>query len=283
MVVEATGDSNTALRVAEPGGKARTVAKLQSVACAFWSREGKALSAAEAGMNGVEIKMINLVNGKVSSLLGKALASHEWLAGGKIVAVKVEGEIEKTNVRMGKLVLIDAAGGAVKPVTDVQCEQSDLFDVSPDGKKVLMVIARVAGEDNDVTRQLAVISLADGSAKPVPVTNPKAAFWSPDGKHFAVLVGKGGDDEGAQIVVMSAAGGAPRVVARNVMTTTGGMQGVGVYPSWAGNDTLIYFAEAKAYGVAGTALHLVKVKADGAAREDLQFKIERGVSEAAGL
>lgn len=296
LVAEQTGDSETALlAVNASDGKAKPLAEFGAVACAFWSPDAKFASVALADMNGVTLKKVDVASGSVSTLLAGALASHQWLPDGKVAALRQEGDVEESNLKVAALVVIDPAGGEPRKVAAIQCEQGALFDVSPDGTQALVVDTTVKAE-NEAEARLVKIAIADGTKKDLGLKGVKAAFWSPDGTHIAVVktgampegavgeaIGKGvtafggPDGDKPHIVITDAEGKNPVVVAANVMTQTEGMSGVGVYPTWADAKTLLIFEQAKSYGVAGKAMHLVRVAADGSSREDLQYTIESGV------
>jgi len=110
----------------------------------------------------------------------------------------------------------------------------------------------------------------------------KAAFWSPDGKRIAILRKLGDDNEkGVDLVITDAEGKQPKDLATNVMENTGDMMGsLPVYPTWADNDTILFFRKVAVYGVSGKAMHLFSVKADGGDARDLQLTVDTAVAGA---
>lgn len=283
-------DSKTMLSVVNMTTReAKPLADLEATACALWSPDGKSVSAAEVGMGGTKIKVIAVESRQAKNLLTGALAMHAWLPDGRLLAIRTQEtkDEENSSAKPGELVVVNPAGGAIKVVAAVRCDQSALMDVSPDGKWVLAVESQAKGESQEETATLVKISLADGSKKVIAVPEVRAAFWSPDGKRIMILKAAGeeanGEKSGASamgIAVTDAEGGSlTSLVKSGVLHQSGDMGGPSFFPTWADHETILYFVSAKTYGLGGTAVHLVSVKVDGSARNDLQMAIDNGVAQ----
>lgn len=293
LVGEVSQDnSKTSLSIVDMKTRlAKPLADLEATACALWSPDGKSVSAAEVGMGGAKLKVIAVESGQAKEVLSGALAMHTWLPDGTLLAVrtKEKKEEENSSAKAGELVVVNPAGGVeAKVVAAVRCEQAALMDVSPDGKWVLAVESEAKGESREETAKLVKISMVDGSKKAMAVAGAKAAFWSPDGKRIMILKGPSESGQanetsgkpGPEIVVTDAEGAAAVSVAKGgVLTQSEEMGGPAFFPTWADNETILYFASAKTYGLGGKAVHLVSVKVDGRARKDLQMAIDNGVAQ----
>jgi hypothetical protein len=88
-----------------------------------------------------------------------------------------------------------------------------------------------------------------------------------------------GEESVARLVVTDAQGKNEKTVATEVVTETSSRRDRRpVYPSWANNDTVLYFEMTRVYGVAGTSLRLMSVKADGSERKCLQAVIDEAAA-----
>lgn len=287
LVAMVIGDNDeTRLAVVNAKGKATEIGRFKAVATALWAPDGKSVTVSEAGMQGVELKRVTLADRKTSTVLSGCLASHAHLPNGRLLAVKTDGEVEGTNLKTGQLVVVDPASGASQAVVSVTCDAGALFDLSPDGKQVLMVTGKAATDEHGnatTVSTLELITLEGGKRQTVQAASPQAAFWSPDGKRV-LIVEAGGDDTPASLVVVDTGGKGRKTIATGMATSAGGFhQSTSIYPSWVGADAVIYFEQSASYGASGKTLHLVRVGADGKGRTDLQYAIERGVAAAMGV
>jgi dipeptidyl aminopeptidase/acylaminoacyl peptidase len=106
--------------------------------------------------------------------------------------------------------------------------------LSPDGKRLAYVVARIDKEQNEYRHQLVMMEAAPG-ARPVPFTggpkSDKNPRWSPDGAQLAFISNRSGKN---QIWVMSTHGGEARQLTRF-------KEGVGCAPVWSPDGAVIAF------------------------------------------
>jgi Tol biopolymer transport system component len=279
MVVSVSSDADNKFLldvVTLDDGKSRRVAELDTAALALWSPDGKSVSVAEAGMGGAGIKVVNVASGDKRTVVSPSASSHQWTADGMIVAFQPNENVGGDKATDGRLVVADPSGGNTKTIAEARATAMTVLSLSPDGKYVLLV------EKRDDKEQLTRFAVADGARQTLMTEGVKAAFWSPDGKRIAILRKLGDDNEkGVDLVITDAEGKQPKDLATNVMENTGDMMGsLPVYPTWADNDTILFFRKVAVYGVSGKAMHLFSVKADGGEAQDLQLTVDAAVAGA---
>lgn len=290
--------------------RTKSVGKYRALACAFWSPEGKAITVGEPDPGGgsCSIAMVNLLNGQKHDLLSRALPMHRWLPGGRLVAFSVTQQHESHDAYYGDVVVVNARTGNLKLVTGAICERSSAIDVTADGKKALLVEWTQAPGF-----KLSLVDIEAGTKRTLVPQDVISAFWSPDAMHIAYvrevrrkdadkkdknkdkadadegdsLIRAGitwfpGQDKKTQLVVADAEGKNEKVVAENVITGTGDVSDQrSVYPSWANDKTILYFASARLYGVGGTSMRLMSVDIDGANRTNCQTGIDAAAAAVA--
>jgi len=275
--VSSDADNKFLLDVATLGdGKSRRVAELETAALALWSPDGKAVSVAEAGMGGAGLKVVDVASGEKKTVVSPSASSHQWTADGKVVAFQPNENVGGDKATDGRLVVADPAGGDAKTIAEARATSMTVLSLSPDGKYVLLV------EKRDDKEQLTRFAVADGARQTLMAEGVKGAFWSPDGKRIAILRKIGDDNEkGVDLVVTDAEGKQSKDLAVDVMENTGEMMGsLPVYPTWADNDTILFFRKVAVYGTSGKAMHLFSVKADGGDARDLQLTVDTAVAGA---
>jgi len=171
--------------------RSASAAVVDSATCAFWSPEGKAISVAEPrGEQACEIFMINLLTNEKRTVISRALPMHRWLPGGKIVAFTVSQESSRgPGIYFGELIIMNVATSDLQLVTSTICDRYAAVDVSPDGKSALLI------EWVDKPGyKLSLIDLKSGTKTMLLPQDVMNAFWSPDGKHIAIVKGRGHKD-----------------------------------------------------------------------------------------
>jgi Tol biopolymer transport system component len=254
-------------------GKRRQVAKCKTLAMALWSPDGKIFSVAEVGASGARLKVIDVAGGSMKSVLASGASSHQWTPDGKIVVFQPN---ESDDDAAGRVLLVDPAGGEPRPIAEARAEATTVLSLSPDGKRLLMV------EKRDDNNSLVRIDMADGARQVLMPEGVRAGIWSPDGKRIAVTrTDSGGDDDGLTLMLTDPDGKQPRQLATGLMENTGEpKEAMPVYPSWAGNDTLIFFRKVAVYGTSGKSMRLFRVNADGTEIKDMQWTVDCAVAAA---
>lgn len=229
-----------------------------------------------------ELHMIQASDG-----LGKVAAynigSHiRWMPDSRrILVFQIDRKNDKRQL-FGNLVLIDVGSGAKKVIAAAAGTSNTFFDISPDGKKVLLIAlnagapkAELKVGDEDKTKVFEV-DVAKSSVRATDKTM-EFAIWSPDGKK--VLMG-GAEKNGAQTLEVADAQfkGSVTVATDAAGKAAGGM-GMGadtmIYPGWLDSRTLFYLARKAVYGTAGVNLAFVTVSADGKERKLQQTLIDQ--------
>jgi Tol biopolymer transport system component len=271
------------LRVVDVKDKtSQKLGRFQDVSCALWSPDGKSVSLV---ING-DLKVLDVARPEARTLLPQSLIMHRWLPGGKILAFRIKEKIDRTSDYSGDWVLVNPAGDEPKVVAAAIAERCSTLDVSPDGSRALYIGSTITGEDSarKQTDKLVIMNLADGKTKDMSIERPCAAFWSPDGKRMVILQWPEHSEapgKGFLVIVADAEGQEPKVVAKNVVGGTDDHDHVPCYPSWADNETVLYFNEMsreKARHVARSIV-LTSVKFDGTNVRDLQESLDQGVAE----
>ena len=278
FVAAVTSDDKTVLAVIDvKSGATKEVDRAGQVALAFWSADGKKISYSDVGMGGTGLKVIDVAGGKTSTVLEGGNATHAWLPdSASLVTVKPAESEEGDDGEKPSALLVVQLDGTIRKVADVRVESSSGLSLSPDGKSVLLV--EEAGDDEG--KRLVSIDLADGKRRVIDVQSKevKLAVYSPDGKRLAVVFGS--DDEKSSLAVVPAVGGQAVVLDERMMGTTGGFNGVPVYPTWVDNETVLYFKASAVYGVKGTSMQLMKRGLGEKESESLQMAIDNGVAAA---
>ncbi len=270
LVAAVTPDNQTIFTAVQVRSKrAKELGQVGQVALAIWSPDGKKFSFVEVGMGDGGLKAMDPASGKSQMLLEGASATHAWLPDSKTIVAIKPAENEGQDDKPASLMLVTLDGKSRK-IAEVRTEGNSALSLSPDGKKLVLV---ESGEDGD---RLVSISLPDGRKTPVTLGDlePKAAFFSPDGSKLALTTG--GENNKSRLVILPN-GGKPIVVDEDIMTSTGGMNGMPVYPTWVDEKTILYFKAVPAYGVSGVSMHLVKATIGGQSN-DLQLTIDNGVA-----
>ncbi|MEX0778006.1 MAG: hypothetical protein WD042_20065 [Phycisphaeraceae bacterium] len=193
----------------------------------------------------------------------------------------------------GLLAKVDLADGKQTPLAAVLGGKDVFFDLSPDGKAVLFT-ALTAGKADATdlkpaqNEQLHELKLDSGAIR---VVGPTVSFavYSPNGKHVLLggeaeaQVGGGmgmGGGEGLTLRVADADGGNARTIASDAMKQAGDMgDSAKIYPSWLGNDKVIYLTSRTVYGTTGKNLELVSIGIDGRNRTSLQATIDAAATK----
>ncbi len=227
-----------------------------------------------------ELHMIQTSDG-MGKVVAHNISSHiRWMPDSKrILVFQIDKKNDKRQL-FGNLVLIDVGTGAKKVVAAAVGSSSTFFDVSPDGRKILLVAlnagapkAQLSVGDQDKAK-LFEIDAAKSSVRAILKT-AEFAIWSPDGKR--VLIG-GAEKNGAQTLEVADARLKEFVtVATDASAKAGGGMGTDtmIYPGWIDSRTLFYLARKAVYGTAVINLAFSTVSADGKERKLHQTIIDR--------
>lgn len=234
-----------------------------------------------------EIHLIKIADGSKRIVASNTGTRHVWLPDSSAVLVfqaLVKGEEGGYTGTLSSLPVAEKGEG--KALVTMMGE-SLFYDLSPDGKKVLLVAnAAVVGETKlEPAENTALYELTLAGTKLRKVQdNVKFAFYGPTGED--VLVGRetGGDmgDSSFVLEVADAQFKGSKPVAADASAQAGGMGASSdIFPAWLNNDTIVYLAEKAVYGTAGTNLMLTTVKADGTGVSVLQATIDSVAATAA--
>jgi Tol biopolymer transport system component len=253
-------------------------------AAASWSPDGKTILVAQRkGNNEFALVLVNLTTGERRLALDRALPMHRWISNSAIAAFRIDQLLGEGGRAQGNLVAVNLAGNETKVIAPMTCSILSTMDVDPNGKRLLVT------ESLEGLFALVTVNLDDGQKKTLVERDVFSGFWSPDGKHMAIVrVSHSGmpralPSRSARFELAVADGdGANAVVAANdvIARTEYSPEGRPVFPTWTGNNRLLYFESAGNYGPVGGAMHLVSVKIDGTESTDLQASIEAAVVEA---
>jgi len=254
-------------------------------AAASWSPDGRTILVAQRkGNNEFALVLVNLTTGERRLALDRALPMHRWISNSAIAAFRIDQLQGESGHAQGHLVAVNLAGNETKVIAPMKGSVLSTMDADPNGKRLLVT------EPVQNLFALVTVNLDDGQKKTLADGGVFSAFWSPDGKHIAMVrVSHSGmprplPSRSPRFELAVADGdGANAVVAANdvIARTEYSPEGRPVFPTWTGNNRLLYFEPAGNYGPVGGAMHLVSVKIDGTERTDLQASIEAAVAEAA--
>jgi dipeptidyl aminopeptidase/acylaminoacyl peptidase len=284
------------------GGGVRSLGAFRSVGHVAWSPDSKRVSVSVLGGKQPALHVITLAGDKVTTLTGTYRDVHDWIDNDEVVAITFDrGRGDVTH--RGQLVRINVLEDKFTEVAKVECGNRTTVDVSPDGKKVL-VITRVHQRDP----QLTVVSLPEGNKQTLVPEDVSTAAWSPDSRRIVLIArvqrkrketvkapgGFGGTftvtrrDRIDQLTVCDPDGDNSKGVAdkpavkfefRRVIYFSADLGGELLQPSWLDRHTVLYFHRKGVYGDAGTALHLMSVKYNGTSRTDLQLTIDKAIAD----
>ncbi len=259
------------------------------------SPDGKTLSItrlsdqknAAVGENMPELVLVDVASGTRKNVAAASAVAviHRWFPNSKSLLVfQITGKDQKTGKYDGVLGVLDVAAGTLKPLAAAKGGKDVFFDLSPDGRTAIFT-ASAAGKPGTALQagnggdKLFALSLADGSVREVK-SGVKYALWSPKGTH--VLAAVAGEDDQVTLQVADAAMTAFKPVATDAVGQVGGGPGssTSVYPSWLGEDRVLYLASCAVYGTAGKNLQLVSVGADGSKRKNMQAAIDAEAARA---
>ncbi len=221
-----------------------------------------------------ELIVVDAGGANKKTVLAGCSVIHRWTAdSASILAVQIASKEKEKDRYIGQMVLVGAADGAIKPVCSVVSEKKMFLDLSADGKKALIVAAKVgkAGEKltaGDESSRLFEVTLADGSFRQVR-DEAVYALYSPKGDQ--VLVGARGEDGLLTLAVADSAFAKSTTVARDAAKSAGdGPDSVDIYPGWVNDKTVHYLRRRAVFGTQGKNLQLVTVGTDGKGLANLQ-------------
>ena len=272
-------------------GKGKELFTGSNLTYARWSPDGKQVSLTRVSDQQNEAVKENLPElivvdaggaGKKTILPGCSMI-HRWTAdSASILAVQITAKVQEKDRYIGQMVLVGAADGKTKPVCSVVSEKKMFLDLSPDGKKALIVATKLGKADEKLTAgeekpKLFEVTMADGSFR---VVRDEAvyALYSPKGGQ--VLVATAGEDGLLTLEVTDSAFVQKTKVAGDAAKSAGdGPDSADIYPGWVNDKTVHYLRRRAVFGVAGKNLQLVTVGADGKGVRNLQPVIGAALKE----
>ncbi|MDP6637590.1 MAG: hypothetical protein QGG42_22045 [Phycisphaerae bacterium] len=218
-----------------------------------------------------------VIAGNVSKLV-------RWFPDSKsVLSFQISSKSDDTGLYTGQLVKIDMATSKAQPLAQVMGDQNVFFDLSPDGKSVLFTAAESAkiggklpAKPKDHETKLFKLDVASGAVSKV-AEDVVYAIYSPKGTK--VLLGQPGNNA----VSLKVAGPdlkTPKTIVTGAVKAAGSGPGnADVYPSWSGEDKILFLTMHAEFGTAGQNLHLVSIGADGTGRKDHQTAINAGLAK----
>jgi hypothetical protein len=220
---------------------------------------------------------------------------------------------EKSDGRkvLGHLCEIDVATGKTKKLISIASEHGLHFALSPDNSKILVIADKVGPPDAKLKRSeparkvrddkpdspnAGVVSyagedgispirefdVAKGSLRTLDIKG-QFVIYSPNGKKILLNTKKkdSGEDE---LIIADANGDNRKTIAEDYcfQPPSGGVleSGGGLYPSWVGNDSIVYFSSRSTFGTSAKAAWLKFAKIDGTLPSVLQPYLDVAALEA---
>jgi hypothetical protein len=221
-----------------------------------------------------ELKLFNVADQSEKSLGKNTSSIHRWTADGKGIWF-LKTEAKDTDGRLGSLCLYDVAKGQVRKVARVL--QAEWFDVSPDGKEIILSArgmaaagTRAAPVDENNSSFLFVVDTQKGSFRRLEY-NAAFARYSPDGARVAIL------KDNALFVTDREFAEPQDKLTRCVGELENSAK---FHLSWLSNTELLAIRKRSVYGNAGFMPELVAVNVENRAVRSLQDGIEEAVRKA---
>lgn len=273
----------------------RVLAAVSNATYTGFSPDGKTLSItrlsdqknAAVDENMPELILVDVAAGTQKAVTAAPAVAviHRWFPDSKsLLLFQITGKDKKTGQYTGMLSKLDVASGTLKPLAAAMGSKDVFFDLSPDGRTVLFT-ASAAGAPGAALPsgngdKLFALTVASGAVREVKA-GVKYAVWSPKGTH--VLAAVAGSDDQLTLQVADAALAEFKPVATDAVAQAGGGPGAtsNIYPSWLGEDRVLYLASCAVYGTAGKNLQLVSVGVDGTKRKSLQAAIDAEAAKVA--
>ena len=268
----------------------------------LWSPDGTSVSYAVGESPGYALYVVPATGGQARKVLGGAGGCYDWIDPGHLAAFRLGTRQTAAGASDGELVTLDAATGEATAVAPVSAGEVAALDVSPSGKDALIVRMTAEGKT-----QLVRVTLSGGKAQMVGPDGVLAGAWSPDGERIVALclverditsqvvpppgqtpagLPPGGAMAMKQkvkawhLLVMKANGTEVKKLSDEADAWQATWADSPLLPNWSSKDTVIFFRKARVYGDAGTAMHLLSIKATGGAAKDLQTAIDASVARA---
>ncbi|MDB5392071.1 MAG: hypothetical protein JWM11_7717 [Planctomycetaceae bacterium] len=270
------------------GGKPRKVFQGEKTAYVRYSPDGTqlAVSLVPSREDPVlktevpEVQLVNVKDGKTKSLAQKVGVLTRWFPDSKRLLVFQIVSKVKDDRFAGNIAAIDISSGKITPICSAVADKSFYFDLSPDGKTVIIAGHAAGKVGTDLSqkeafdKKLFQISVATGEVKE---TNKKAEFaiFSPDGKRLAIGTEPEGftlDRVNVEICELGKLDESLLVAESYKGLALGG--GGGMFPGWIDNESLYYFDQKAVYGTEAKSVSLFVVKTDGKKRKNVQPVID---------
>lgn len=274
-------------------GDAKQIFQVDNAANARFSPDGKyvAIIAASADDDAEfkskvpELHLVSTANGNAKKIASKVGTNIKWLADSKTIVLLEAKSKDGDTGFAGTVSTLDVATGKLTPKAGVIANQQFAFDVSPDGKKVVLTafaMGKVGGKlekDEYGGENLYELTLATGAAKNLMI-QPKYALYSPNGKSLLLAMpAEGFSFESVQLQIADANDISKTTELCNASYPLAlGGEGA-VRAGWISDKSIYFFVEKKVYGTTGKSLQLLTIGTDGSKATLLQPAIDTAAFE----
>lgn len=296
------GAAMTVSVIPTSGGEGKKLLSSSNLTYARWSPDGKYISvtrvsdATNPAVNEQlpELLLLDISQGAQKALLNGVSTMHRWLPDSSgIVTLQIASKEKDKDRYVGKLVKLNVANGQTVPLASVVSEKKTFIDLSPDGKKALMIALDVTKADEKApttgpstsdsargeTAKLFEVDITTGAVRLV-TEDALYALYSPKGDKL--LLGSREETEGSiRLSVADATGANPKVIATDAAKAAGSGMGDNpdIYPTWLNEDSVLYLRQRAVYGTSGKNLQLMMIGADGTGSKDLQPALDMALEK----
>lgn len=289
------GGMGTAFAVASvplAGGEAKQIYKAGNLTYACLSADGTQLAVTRGADKKkppmdetlAEVIVVDVAKASPKTLAGNVSKLVRWFPDSKsVLTFQISAKDKETSKYIGQLVRINIADGKGKPLASVLGGKEVFFDLSPDGKRVLFTasVAVKIGEKlpekpKNTESKLFQLDVAGGAITQIG-KEFRYAIFSPKGTKVLLGVSDGND------ITLKVGQGDLKdltTIAKKAVKSAGsGPSSADYYPSWLGEDAVIYLATTAVYGTQGKNLSLMSVGTDGKNAKSHQNAIDTGAAK----